>query len=160
MLDQALIALASAAGVAVAQAAGTDAWQGFRERVARIFGRGPAADAAQEAALDRLDRTAAELESADSGEVGQVRDAAVTAWRTRFQDLLYELDERGREQVAAQMRELVALAQQAGGGVSAADDGIAIGGDVHIEARNNAAAAVKMGHVTFGNPSSPGSDGS
>lgn len=156
MVDQALIALASAAGLAVAQAAGTDAWQGFRERVARVFGRGPAPGAAQEAALDRLDRTAAELESADSGAAVQVRDDAVTAWRIRFRDLLEELDDDGREQVAVQLRELVALAQQAGGGVSAADDGIAIGRDVHIQAQNHAVAAVRIGDVTIGNPPSPG----
>jgi hypothetical protein len=113
MLDQALIALASAAGVAVAQAAGTDAWQSFRERVTRVFGRGPAPEAAQEAALDRLDRTATELESADPGAAERVRDAAVAAWQTRFQDLMEDLDEDGREQTAAQLRELVALARQA-----------------------------------------------
>ncbi|MFF4576312.1 Tn3 family transposase [Streptomyces sp. NPDC001410] len=158
MLDQALIALASAAGVAVAQSAGTDAWQGFRERAARVFGRGPAPGAAEEAALDRLDRTAAELESADTSVAGQARDDAATAWRIRFRDLLGELDEEGREQVAAQLRELVALAQQADGGVSATDDGIAIGRDVHIQAQNHAAAAVKMGDVTFGNPPLPGPD--
>ncbi|MFI0813166.1 hypothetical protein [Streptomyces echinatus] len=158
MVDPALIALASAAGTAVAQAAGTDAWQGFRERVARVFGRGPAPTAAQEAALARLDRTAAELESADTGAAEAARTAAETAWRTRFRDLLDELDEDGREQVAAQLRELVALAQQAGGGVSAADDGVAIGGDVHIHARNRGVAAVKMGDVTIGNPPLPGPD--
>lgn len=157
-MDQALIALASAAGAAVAQAAGTDAWQSFRERVARVFGRGPAPGAAQEAALDRLDRTATELESADPGAAEQVRDAAVAAWRARFQDLLEELDQDDREQAAAQLRELVALAQQAGSSVSAADDGIAIGHDAHIQAQNHAAAAVRMGDVTIGNPPSPGPD--
>lgn len=158
MLDQALIALASAAGTAVAQAAGTDAWQGFRERVARVFGRGLAPESAQEAVLDRLDRTATELASADPGAAERVRDAAVAAWRTRFQDLMEELDEDDREQAAIQLRELVALAQQARSGVSAADEGIAIGHDVHIQAQNHAAAAVKMGDVTIGNPSSPGPD--
>jgi triphosphoribosyl-dephospho-CoA synthetase len=158
MLDQALIVLASAAGTAVAQAAGTDAWQSFRERVARVFGRGPAPVVAQEAALDRLDRTASELESAGPGAAERVRDAAVAAWRTRFQDLMEELDEDDREQAVAQLRELVALAQQTRSGVLAADEGISIGHDVHIQAQNHAAAAVKMGDVTIGNPPSPGPD--
>jgi hypothetical protein len=158
MLDQALIALASAAGMAVAQAAGTDAWQGFREGVARVFGRGPARGAAREAALARLDRTAAELESADPGAAERAQKAAGAAWRTRFQDLLEELDEDGREQAATQLRELVALAQQARSGVSAAGEGIAIGGDVTIQARSHAAAALRMGDVTIGNPPPPGPD--
>ncbi|MFK4145061.1 hypothetical protein [Streptomyces sp. NPDC004065] len=142
----------------MAQAAGTDAWQGFRDRVARVFGRGPAPGAAREAALDRLNRTAAELESADPGAVADVRNTAVTAWQTRFRDLLEGLDEDGREQVAAQLRELVALAQRAGGGASAADGGVAIGGDVHIQAQNHAVAAVQTGDVNIGNPPSPGPD--
>ncbi|MEW2418110.1 hypothetical protein AB0953_31060 [Streptomyces sp. NPDC046866] len=142
----------------MAQAAGTDAWQSFRERVARVFGRGPAPEAAQEAALDRLDRTATGLESADPGAAERIRDAAVAAWQTRFQDLMEDLDEDGRDHTAAQLRELVALAQQANGGVSAADEGIAIGGDVHIQAQHHGAAAVKMGDVTIGNPPSPGPD--
>lgn len=154
VLDQALIALASAGGVAVVQAAGTDVWQGFRERVARVFGRG----AAQETILARLDRTATELESAAPDEAEQVRDAAAAAWRVRFRDLMEDLDEDGREEAAARLRELVDLVEQANSGVSAADEGIAIGGDVHIQAQNQAAAAVKMGDVTIGNPPSPGAD--
>ncbi|NWF31337.1 hypothetical protein HW130_34855 [Streptomyces sp. PKU-EA00015] len=157
-MDQALLVLASSAGVAVAQAAGTDAWQGFRERVARLFGRGPAPDAAQEAALERLDRTAAELEGTNPGTAERVRDDAAAAWRTRFQDLLEDLDEAGRAQTAAQLRELVAQAQQARSGVSAADEGIAIAGGAHIQAQDHAAASVKMGDVTIGNPPRPGSD--
>lgn len=158
MLDQALIALASAAGTAVAQAAGTDAWQSFRERVARVFGRGPAPDTAQGAALERLDRTAAELESADAGTVERVRHDAAAVWRARFQDLLEDLDESGREQAAVQLHELVALAQQVRGNVSTGDEGIAISGSPHIEAHDHSAAAVKMGDVTIGNPPSPGPD--
>ncbi|MFC4611542.1 hypothetical protein ACFO9E_27695 [Streptomyces maoxianensis] len=158
MLDQALLVLASTAGVAVAQAAGTDAWQSFRQRVARLFGRGPAPDAAQEATLERLDRTAAELENSDPGTAERVRDDAAAAWRTRFQDLLEDLDEAGREQTAAQLRELVTLVEQARSGVSAADEGIAIGGDVHIQPMHGSVGAVRTGDVTLGNPQVPGPD--
>ncbi|MFJ8787297.1 hypothetical protein [Streptomyces sp. NPDC102476] len=157
MLDQALIALASAAGMAAAQAVGTDAWQSFRERTARLFGHGPAPGAAQ-MALERLDRTAAQLESTDPGSAEQVRDEAAAAWRTRFRDLLEDLDEADREQTVVQLRELVALAQHARGGVSAGDEGIAIGSNAHIQAENHAAAAVKMGDVNIGNPLPPGPD--
>ncbi|MFD9972813.1 hypothetical protein ACFWZR_00635 [Streptomyces sp. NPDC059017] len=144
--------------MAVAQAAGTDAWQSFRERVARLFGRGPEPDAAQAAALERLDRTAAELDSTDPGTVEQVRDDAAAAWRTRFRDLLEDLDEADRAQTAAQLRELVAQAQQARSGVSAGDKGIAIGGSAHLQAQDHAVAALKTGDVTIGNPFRPGSD--
>ncbi|WP_229821376.1 MULTISPECIES: hypothetical protein [Streptomyces] len=155
MLDQALLALASAAGVAVAQAAGTDAWRGFREQVAGLFGRGPAPDAAQAVAVERLDRTAVELERADAREAERVREQVAASWQTRFQDLLEDLDDAGRQQVAVELRDLVALADRASGGVSAGDEGIAIGGDAHIRAENQAAAAVKMGDVIFGNPPPP-----
>ncbi|MGW3466207.1 hypothetical protein ACWDE9_44675, partial [Streptomyces olivaceoviridis] len=43
MLEQALTALAAAGGAAVVQAAGTDAWTGLRQAVARWFGSWAAA---------------------------------------------------------------------------------------------------------------------
>jgi hypothetical protein len=42
MLVETLAALAAAGGAAVVQAAGTDAWNGFRQAVARWFARGDA----------------------------------------------------------------------------------------------------------------------
>lgn len=62
MLSEALTVLATTSGTAVIQAAGTDAWTGLRERVARLFGR--RSERAEQATLERLDRTAAELEGA------------------------------------------------------------------------------------------------
>jgi hypothetical protein len=158
MLDPELIALATAAGTAVAQAAGTDTWHGFRNRVARLFSRGRAPDHAQQTALERLDRTAAELENTEPGTAEQARGQAAAAWRTRFQDLLEDLDDTHRSQAAAQLRELMAFVQQARGGPSAGDEGIAIGGDAHIQAQDHAVAALKMGDVTIGSPLPPGPD--
>ncbi|MFI6940809.1 hypothetical protein ACIBI4_16160 [Streptomyces sp. NPDC050418] len=152
MLDQALIALASAAGVAVAQAAGTDAWQGIRERVARLFGRGPAPEAGEDAALARLDRTAAELEGTASEE------AVAAAWETRFRDLLADAGDAERAEVAQQLRELVALARESGGQV--VGEGITVTGDVHIDAQDGSVAGLRIGNVTLGNPRQPGTDGS
>jgi hypothetical protein len=40
MLAEAFTALAAASGSAVIQAAGTDAWEGFRRQVARLLGQG------------------------------------------------------------------------------------------------------------------------
>jgi predicted signal transduction protein with EAL and GGDEF domain len=64
MLTEALMAVSGAGGAAVVQAAGTDAWTGLRQRVARLLGRG---DTQRERAeLERLDRTAQTLEEADA----------------------------------------------------------------------------------------------
>jgi hypothetical protein len=46
--------------------------------------------------------------------------------------------------------------ERAAGAASAGDGGQAVGGNVHIEARDNSAAAWTMGNVTLGNPPSPG----
>lgn len=112
MLVEGLIAAASAGGGAVVQAAGTDAWNGVREGFARLFGRGRAER--EQAALERLDRTREVLEAAQEGEEAeQVRAAQAERWRTRLEDLLEELPEADRRQVAAELR---ALVEQAGGG--------------------------------------------
>ncbi|MFF1871042.1 hypothetical protein [Kitasatospora herbaricolor] len=154
-----MIALATSAGSAVAQAAGTDAWNGFRARVARLFGRGSAEEVPSGVVLERLDRTAAEVTNPEPGRAGEVRDRAAQAWQTRFQDLLEDADGAGRDALAAGLRELVAFARQAGEGVSAADGGIAVGGDLHVEARDSSAAAVRMGDVTIGVPVNPPTPG-
>ncbi|QEV56463.1 hypothetical protein CP981_37095 [Streptomyces platensis] len=57
MLTEALMALAAAGGGAVVQAADTDLWAGFSQRVARLFSRGDTQR--EQAELERLDRTAA-----------------------------------------------------------------------------------------------------
>ena len=156
MLDPALIALTSAAGTAVASAAGTDAWAGFRTRVARIFGRGHAAP--EQAVLERLDQAAADIDGADAEGAELVRAGVVTSWRTRFQDLLEDLDTAERVAVADQLRELVTLAQSGAGGITAGDGEISVGGSVELRADHGSAVAWTMGDVHFGNPSTPGPD--
>ncbi|MFF1780734.1 ankyrin repeat domain-containing protein [Streptomyces virginiae] len=122
MLDEAMVALAASVGSGVVQAAGTDAWQVMRNRLARVFGRG---DRQQEAVqLERLDRTAAELtaagqdgdepegnEPAANGSEERARHGA--AWRTRTEDLLDQLDPDARAAVAAEFRALLAAAAAA-----------------------------------------------
>lgn len=101
MLDEAAVALAASVGTAVAQAAGTDAWTGFRTRLARVLGRG---DRAREAAqAERLERSAAE-EGAEAGAV----------WRARVRDLLEELEPGERAVVEEQLR---AVVRESGGTV-------------------------------------------
>ncbi|MFD4482105.1 hypothetical protein ACFWPU_39170 [Streptomyces sp. NPDC058471] len=145
-----------AAGTAVAQAVGTDAWQNIRARVARLFDRGAGQDAAATVTLERLDHTAAELENTDPDADEAARSAAGAAWQTRFQDLLEELPEADRNQAAAQLRELVGDARQAHKTVSATGEGIAIVGGVHIAPSDHSVGAVKMGDVHLGNPHTPG----
>ncbi|GAQ56327.1 hypothetical protein [Streptomyces acidiscabies] len=93
MLDEATLALAASVGTAVAQAAGTDAWTTFRDRLASTLGRG---NAEREAAQrERLDRTA-----------GRGEETAA-AWRTRTEDLLEDLPPAERAALEAQLKALV-----------------------------------------------------
>jgi uncharacterized protein YoaH (UPF0181 family) len=155
VLDQELIALATAAGAAVASAAGTDAWIEIRARVASFFGRGGPPSAPQRA-LDRLDRSAGELESARSEESDSVRAGVAASWRARFEDLLEGLDDPDRQETVERLRELVALTREAISGVSAEGEGIAIGGRTDIRADHCSVAGVRMGDVSIGNPPPPG----
>ncbi|OLZ65487.1 hypothetical protein AVW11_16990 [Streptomyces amritsarensis] len=153
MLEEALVVLATAGGTAVVQAAGTQAWDGFRTRVARLLGRG---DGVRERAeLERLDRTASTLQVADSSEVEQVRLRQEASWQTRFEDLLEDLDGVDREQVAAELRALVQ--EQAGAGtLTAGDHGVVVRGRVEVRADHGSVAALRVGDVTLGNPPLPG----
>ncbi|MEW2578939.1 hypothetical protein [Streptomyces syringium] len=154
MLDQSLIALASAAGAAVASAAGTDAWAALRERVAGVFRRGGTPGSGPVAR--RLDRTAAELEGVDPREAERVRVLLGASWQTRFEDLLENLGDAERAEVAGQLRDMVTSARRATNAVSAGDGGLAVTGNVDIHAEHGSAAAGVMGDVTLGNPPQPG----
>ncbi|GGX78828.1 hypothetical protein [Streptomyces hiroshimensis] len=106
MLSEALAAAAAAGGTAVVQAAGTDAWTGLRQRIARWFGRGD--EAREHVELERLDRTAGALEAAArSGETDRVRDRHEAVWQDRFETLLEGLPAEQREAVAEELKALV-----------------------------------------------------
>ncbi|MEV4438866.1 hypothetical protein AB0K09_07560 [Streptomyces sp. NPDC049577] len=152
-MEQAWMDLASAAGAAVASAAGTDAWHALRERVARLFGRAAGAGAIEA----RLDRTAAALDGAGPEEAERVRARLGAYWQGRFEDLLESLDAAERDDTARALRELVE-AQPAPRGPSAGDGGAAVGGNVDLRADHGSAAALVMGDVTLGNPPPPGPD--
>ncbi|MFE6839351.1 hypothetical protein ACFVFI_31550 [Streptomyces sp. NPDC057705] len=86
MLVEALTALAAAGGSAVVQAAGTDAWAGFRQAVARWFGRG---DAEQERAeLERLDKTVTVLRTVDPAQAERARISQEASWQARIETVL------------------------------------------------------------------------
>ncbi|WP_327348996.1 hypothetical protein [Streptomyces europaeiscabiei] len=155
MLAEALIVLASAAGAAVAQAAGTDAWVGVRERVARIFSRGDAS--AAQVTLERLDRTAAALDAPEPEQADQLRARLEASWQARFEDLLESLNAADRVVVAGQLQEVVALRSRAAGGASARDGGLTAGGSVGIRAEGGSVAGgVIHGGIRMENPPQPG----
>jgi hypothetical protein len=153
MLSEAMTALAAAGGAAVVQAAGTDAWTGVRQQMARWFGRGnPQREHAQ---LERLDRTAAELEAAQATEVERVRIRQEAAWQGRIEALLESLEDIERARVADELRTLLAQ-QTSHSNVSAGRSGLAVGGNVNVQADHGSVAAVTMGNVTLENRSQPG----
>jgi Major Facilitator Superfamily len=154
VLVEALAVLAAAGGTAVVQAAGTDAWAGLRQRVARLLGRGD--EAREHAELARLDQTAATLAAVDGSQAQQVHARQEAAWQTRFELFLEGLDDAGRDQAAAELRALLAeFAIPAGSGPSA-PGGVAAAGNVTIRADNGSVAAgVIHGNVSTGNPSRP-----
>ena len=88
MPGEVLLALAQFAGQTVAAAAITDVWESARTRFARLLGRGDARKT--QVAEGWLTQTRAQLEAAEPGAVGQVRQAAQERWAGRFSDLLDE----------------------------------------------------------------------
>jgi hypothetical protein len=154
MLVEAMTALASAGGAAVVQAAGTDAWEGFRQQVAHFFARG---DRQRERAeLERLDQTVTALEVTDASEVERIRIRQEASWQTRFEALLESLDEAEREQAAAQLRGILEEQAKASRAVSAGLGGVAVGGNMDIHAEGGSiAGGVIRGGASIGTPIQP-----
>jgi len=117
MLAEAMTAAAAAAGTTVVQSASSDLWTAFRERCARLVGRGD--PARENDALERLDQTAAVLDAAGEEESGRVRDLQVGLWQGRFESLLESLEQPERERLVAELRALAeeSAPEQAGRGV-------------------------------------------
>jgi hypothetical protein len=99
MLEEALLALASAGGVAVAQAAGTEVWTAVSRRVTRLLGPG-------DDVLAELDRTEGVVRNALPEEQDRVRDAQALVWETYFRQLLEALEGTERARTASALREL------------------------------------------------------
>ncbi|WOT40732.1 hypothetical protein [Streptomyces coeruleorubidus] len=153
MLETELLGLALAGGNAVIAAAGTDAWNGFRDAIARWFGRG---DAQRELAeLERLDQTATALQATEPDQMEQVRIRQESSWQTRIEGMLENLDEVERQQAADQLRDLLAQYVPQGG-VAAGPGGVAVGGDMAITAEHGSVAGgVVQGDVHVGRPPEP-----
>ncbi|MFE7973919.1 hypothetical protein [Streptomyces shenzhenensis] len=155
MLPEALTVLATAGGTAVVQAAGTDAWEGFRRRVAVWFGRGDAERASGE--LARLDRTAADLaglDAADGVSAERIRIRQEALWQARFESLLEGLAQAERDRAAAELQSL--LDTHRASGTAVGDGALAVGGDLHVSADNSSVAAgVINGGVNLSPPPPP-----
>ncbi|MCF3132092.1 hypothetical protein [Streptomyces olivochromogenes] len=153
MLVETLAALAVAGGGAVVQAAGTDAWAGFRQAIARWFGRG---DAERERAeLERLDQTATALQTTDPVQAERARDSQEEFWQARIEAMLENLGEGERGPAADQLRAL--LAQHVGDvRVAAGPGGVAAGGNMDVHAEDGSiAAGVIHGGAHIGPPPTP-----
>ncbi|MFE5797113.1 hypothetical protein ACFQ8C_31675 [Streptomyces sp. NPDC056503] len=155
MLAESLTALAAACGAGVVQAAGTDAWTGFRGRLARWLGRGDAERETVE--LERLDRTAALLTSGDDGAVEREQIRSEASWQSRIEALLESLDEEERPIAATELRSILGERNDVGSGVSAS----ASAGGVAAQHLSNHAeggsvvANVVQGGIHLGHPGPP-----
>ncbi len=152
-----LAAVATAGATAIATAAGTGLWKDFYPRLKSWFGK--LGERRAQTALKRLEASVAEIQAAP--EDPTVRDKAKTSWQERFEDFLGELDPPEQESLA---KELLALAEQverdrASAGVSVGDGGIAVGGDLNVNAEDHGIAVVRnQGGINVGNPPKPGPD--
>jgi hypothetical protein len=149
VLAEALEALAAAGGAAVVQAAGTDAWAGFRAQVARWFARGDTQR--EQVALERLDRAAVVLEAAGPGHAERVRADQGAEWRTRFETVLESLDSEEQQRAADELGDLLAGFAD-GRAVAIGQDAVAVAGDIDIHAESGGLAAWRMGNVQLGHP--------
>ncbi len=138
-------ALAALAGNAVVTAVVTDAWESVRHKVAAWFGRGEP----DPKALERLDRTRAELAAVTSGELERMRQDLAREWAGRFKDLIADHPHAAGE--------LDGLVQEIQASIAVASDhAVAAGRDVNIKAsRGGVAAGVVHGNITAG-PTRPG----
>lgn len=152
MLDE-VLALAASGGAAVVAAAGTDAWQELRRKVAGWFGRGDAAQERRE--LERLDRTADLLLASGPDVVEQTRIRQEGVWEARFTTALENLDEAARLQAVDELRALLAAAARPSA-PGAGDGGMAVGGDANFRATDGGlAAGVVNGGVNINPPTRP-----
>jgi hypothetical protein len=150
MLTEALTALAAASGSAVVQAAGTDAWATLRQRAAQLISRGNSGRERVE--LERLDRTASELDEACDEAAGCARIRQESAWRTRFEILFEALDEAEQQHVAAELQRLITDLGLSPATEVSPTGGIYAGRDVSIRAEGGIAAGVIHGGAHLHSP--------
>jgi hypothetical protein len=146
---------AALGGRAVVAAVGTGAWAGLRRSLAAWFGGGD--PRREQATLERLDRTRAELEAVGGVELALARGTHEARWQTRIQDHLDELDDDERERATAELAGMPAGDPVARRVVAADHLSVAAGGDVNVRAQGagSVAAAVIGGDVSATHPPLP-----
>ncbi|WP_405786969.1 hypothetical protein OG753_02930 [Streptomyces sp. NBC_00029] len=150
MLTDELLTLAAAAGAAVATAAGTDAWEGLRARLAGWFGRGDAR--LEESVLGELDSSADRLLEAGTPTGTELEHCGAT-WRDRVAAALEQLDGPDREDAARELSGLVA-GETAPAPAPGGDQNVR--GDIRVHAEQGSlAAGLINGNVTFSPPPLP-----
>jgi hypothetical protein len=140
--QEVVTALAAAGGTAVVQAAGGDAWESVRDRVAELLGRGRR-DHVQRA-QERLDQTAAELEAGGPDEAEMLKRRLAAAWQARFEMVLEDLDDGERAAAIGQLEEIITQAAAGTSRVTAAGGGVAIGGNATFRAEGGSVAAASV----------------
>jgi len=106
-------ALAALAGNTIVAVAVTDAFEGVRAKVARIFGRGQSDERIQR----RLDQTRQQLAAANPEERERAQETQALRWQTRIADLLADHPEAAAE-LQALMAEFRPALPDGGGNVS------------------------------------------
>lgn len=144
-----LAALAALAGSALVQAMVTDGWEGARQKVARLFGRGEPDPVIER----RLDAARGQLAGAGAGELERVQAELAAQWQTRFADLLADHPDAEAE-LAGLVEELKPAIASAG------DYSVAAGRDVRVRAdHGGVAGGVIHGDVMLPGPTGPGPAG-
>jgi hypothetical protein len=118
-------ALAALAGNTIVAAAVTDAFEGLRAAVARIFGR----DKPDAVIQRRLDETRQQLATVAPGELAGVHATQVRRWETRLLDFLADHPEAA-EELRALVAEFQSTPPDAGGNVTNTISGTVFGGSV------------------------------
>ncbi|MFJ8868302.1 hypothetical protein ACIRD6_21370 [Streptomyces sp. NPDC102473] len=108
----------------------------------------------------RLDRTVAELEPAVDG-TSEPLTRLEESWRTRFEDFLDDLPAEAQEEAAARIQEIATLGSVGRGASKAGDHGLAVAGDLHVQAEHGSLASGVLnidGSISLGNPQQPAAE--
>ncbi|MFJ2674058.1 hypothetical protein [Streptomyces sp. NPDC087525] len=153
MLPEDLRTIASQAGIAVVETAGTELWTSFGQQVASWLAQ--SGGQVEQTELARLRETAAALRAATGACSPSVAARHALDWQTRFADALKRLSVDARVPAAERLRRLVHDHSTGSTGSSPASGAIT-GENIRIQADHSSFAAnVVNGDVHMTSPSVP-----